>query len=63
MVKYEFVSLKLKNNPVKDALLQEHRQIIREYAEKGFIFSGFIPTKFGPSGKTVEMDLVFETEV
>lgn len=62
MKKYEYVNIKLKNNVVKDATSNEHRKIIDDYAEKGFSYAGFIPTRLGPSGKIVEMDLIFETE-
>lgn len=62
MKKYEYVNLKLKNNVVKDATSTEHRKIIDYYAEKGFVYVGYIPTRLGPSGKIVEMDLIFETE-
>lgn len=63
MKKYEYVTLKVKNNVVKDAVLLEHRQIIDEYAEKGFEYVGYLPTRLGPSGKVIELDLIFETEV
>lgn len=63
MKKYEYVTLKVKNNVVKDAVLLEHRQIINEYAEKGFKYVGYIPTRLGPSGKVIELDLIFEIEV
>lgn len=63
MKKYEYVTVKLKNNVVKDATLDEHRKVINEYAEKGFAYAGFVPTRLGPSGKMVEIDLIFETEV
>ena len=62
MKKYEYVTIKVKNNVVKDAVLSEHRQIINEYAEKGFKYAGYIPTRLGPSGKVIELDLIFETE-
>lgn len=63
MKKYEFVSVKLQNNYVANAVSEEHRKIISEYAEKGYKYAGYVPLKQGPSGKIVEMDLIFETEV
>ena len=63
MKKYEFVSVKAKNNVVKDAEFSGYKDIISEYAEKGYGYVGFIPSLIGPSGKIVIMDLVFETEV
>lgn len=62
MKKYEFVTVKLKNNPVANAVSDGHRKIISEYAEKGYGYAGFVPVKLGPSGKMVEIDLIFETE-
>ena len=63
MKNYEFVNIVLKNNPATNAFLAEHREIISEYAKKGYRYVGYIPTKQGASGKTVELDLIFETEV
>ena len=63
MKKYEFVTVKVKNNPVMNANLYEHRKVIEKYAAKGYAYKGYIPTVQGPSGKIVEMDLIFETEV
>lgn len=61
MKKYEFAQIKLKNNNVANAVMSEHRQIIEEWANKGYRYVGFIPTKQGPSGKIVEADLIFES--
>ncbi len=63
MKKYEYVNVKLKNNVVKDATLTEHRKIIDEYSAKGYSYVGYIPTRLGASGKIVEIDLIFESEV
>lgn len=63
MKKYEFVTVKLKNSPPGSAFLTEHREIIADYAQKGFEYKGFIPTQQGASGKTVEIDLIFETDM
>lgn len=52
----------MKNNPVMNANLYEHREVIEKYAAKGYAYKGYIPTVQGPSGKIVEMDLIFETE-
>ena len=60
---YEYVIVKLKNNVVKDAITIEHRNIINDFAAKGYSYVGFVPTRLGPSGKIVEMDLIFETEI
>ena len=62
MKKYEYVSIKLKNNVVKDATQILHRSIIDDYALRGFRYCGYVPTRLGQSGKVIEMDLIFETE-
>ena len=40
----------------------EHRDIIDEYAEKGYRYVGFIPTDMTDHGKIITMDLIFEIE-
>ena len=62
MKKYQFVNVVLKNNYVANATVTEHRQIIEEWAVKGYSYVGYVPTKQGPSGKIVEIDLIFERE-
>ncbi|MBR3138786.1 hypothetical protein IKG38_02140 [Candidatus Saccharibacteria bacterium] len=57
----EFVRVKYANNKLINAEIKEHREIIEEYTEKkGYKYVGFIPVIFGPSGKTLEADLLFE---
>lgn len=56
----EFVRLEYDNNKVKNAELNGHQELIREYTEKGYKYIGFIPVVFGPSGKTLAIDLIFE---
>lgn len=61
MKKYEYVSLhigKLFGSKSKD-----HKQIIDEYAKKGYRYVGYIPTKISDYGKIIDMDLVFEMDV
>ena len=56
----EFVRLKYANNKLINADIKEHRDVINEYVvKKGMEFVGFVPTLFGPSGKTLEIDLIF----
>ncbi len=62
MKKYDYVTIKVKNNPVMNASLPEYRKVINEYAAKGYSYKGYVPTVQGPSGKIIEMDLIFETE-
>ena len=57
----EFVRVKYANNKLINAEIKEHREIIEEYVEKkGYEYVGFIPVVFGPSGKMLEVDLVFK---
>lgn len=62
MKKYEFVTITVKNNPVYNAETTEHRTVIAEWAAKGYRFVGFVPVTQGPSGKMIDIDLVFEIE-
>lgn len=57
----EFVRLKYANNKLINSDIKEHQDVINEYVEKkGYEYVGFIPTLFGPSGKTLEIDLIFK---
>ena len=60
MKKYEYVSIYI--NRFVGAISEEHRQIIDEYAAKGYRYVGFIPTKLSDYGKIKEMDLIFEID-
>lgn len=59
-MKTEFVKVEFDNCKPANAVLSGHREIIKEYAEKDYSFSGYVPTKIGPSGKIIEIDLVFQ---
>ena len=57
----EFVRLKYANNKLINANLKEHREVLEEYINKrGMEYLGFVPVLFGPSGKTLEIDLIFK---
>ena len=56
----EFVKLEMKNNPATTAELTGYRDVICEYVEKGYSYAGFVPVKSGPSGKLLEIELVFQ---
>ena len=57
----EFVRLKYANNKLINSNIKEHREVIDEYVEKkGYEYVGFIPVVYGPSGKLLEVDLVFK---
>lgn len=56
----EFVKLEYNNNKLTNAELRGHQEIIKEYISKGYKYIGFIPVSFGPSGKTLAIELIFE---
>lgn len=56
----EYVRLNYENNKLTNAELKNHQEVINEYVEKGYKYVGFIPVNFGPSGKTLAIDLIFE---
>ena len=56
----EFVRLKYANNKLINANLKEHREIIEDcILKKKMEYLGFVPVLFGPSGKMLEIDLLF----
>ena len=59
--KYEYVSLHI--GKLSGAELSEHRQIIDEYASKGYSYIGYIPTNISDYGKLKDIDLIFEIDV
>lgn len=60
MKKYEYVNINI--DAIFGAGTTEHRQIIDEYAEKGYRYVGYIPTDITSHGKIMAMDLIFEIE-
>lgn len=58
----EFVRYEYDNKKTTTAELNGHQETIEEYAAKGCRYVGFIPVKFGPSGKTLAIDLIFENK-
>lgn len=60
MKKYEYVNINI--NGFLGSGSEEHRQIIDEYAAKGYKYAGFIPTAITPHGKIMGMDLIFELD-
>ncbi len=60
MKKYEYV--RIKGDKVLGCKFEEHREIIDEYARKGFSYVGFVPVNIAEYGKFKEIDLVFEIE-
>ncbi len=60
MKKYEYVNVKI--GKFVGAKSEEHREIIDEYAKKGYRYVGYIPTDINDYGKIKNMDLVFEID-
>ena len=42
------------------AKFKEHREIINQYADKGYRYVGYIPTEITGQGQIVKIDLIFE---
>ena len=62
-MKYEYTTVKLdKNNYALNADMESHREIINRKASEGARYVGWFPVKQGPSGKTIEFDLIFEVD-
>ena len=59
--RYEYVSLSYDGHFITGTMT-EHRQIIDEYAEKGYRYVGMIPTELTAHGYIRAIDLVFEME-
>lgn len=60
MKKYEYVSVYI--DKIIGAKSDKHREIIDEYAKKGYRYVGFIPVSMSNYGKIKRMDLVFEKD-
>ena len=61
MKKYEYVNVNVGGLFFSGSM--EHREIIDEYAAKGYRYVGYIPTDMNNNGKIYEMDLIFEIDV
>lgn len=61
MRRYEYVSINISHFLTNGGY--EHREIIDEYARKGYRYVGYIPTSIRGYGKLAEYDLVFEKDV
>ncbi|MCQ2749705.1 MAG: hypothetical protein MJ246_07115 [Clostridia bacterium] len=58
-VSYDFVDIQANNNPAKSANFNDYDEIILQYEYQGYDFCGFVPVRIGPSGKILEIELVF----
>lgn len=61
MKQYEYV--RLKGNRFIGANFEAHREVIDEYARKGFAYVGYVPVIVSDYGKFKAIDLVFEKDV
>lgn len=60
-MRYEYERVKLdKNNFTNKADMSRHREVIDRKAAEGARYVGWFPAVQGPSGKTLEFDLIFE---
>ncbi|MGI6109340.1 MAG: DUF4177 domain-containing protein [Eubacteriaceae bacterium] len=60
MKKYEYVTVKSKLT-LKSRVLTAHRDLIDEYAAKGYTYVGYIPTNFN-ANDVFAFDLIFEID-
>ena len=60
MKKYEYV--KVHFDGIFSAELEEHRNIIDQYAAKGYRYVGYIPVYIDMDGKMKDIDLIFEID-
>lgn len=60
MKKYEYVEVYI--DKIIGSRSDSHREIIDEYAKKGYKYVGFIPVSMSNYGKIRKMDLVFEKD-
>lgn len=61
MKKYLYVNISVNN--FFGAGTKEHREIIDEYASKGYRYVGYVPIDMSDHGKLREIDLIFEIDV
>lgn len=60
MKRYQFVSVHI--GKIVGARSEDHREIINEYAAKGYRYVGYIPTNISDYGKFKDIDLIFEID-
>ena len=60
MKAYEYVNIHI--GKLVGAGSEAHRDIIDEYAARGYRYVGYIPTNINNYGKITDLDLVFERD-
>ncbi len=63
MYEYKYVTLHTGGGFWIDNASCQHRDMIDEYAAKGWRYVGYIPTCFTGNGGAKEIDLIFERQV
>lgn len=60
MYEYEYVTLYVGGGFWLNNTSGEHREIIRQWAAKGWRYVGYVPLAFTSYGGSKEIDLIFE---
>ena len=63
MYRYEYVTYRTGGGFWMDNSACEHREIIDEYAAKGWRYVGYLPTMFSGEGGTKEVDITMTVSV
>lgn len=58
MYEYHYVALKVEGT--FNAYLEGHRSVIRDCAQEGWRYVGWVPTRTNAAGVVCELDLIFE---
>jgi hypothetical protein len=59
-MEYIFVDIECENRKATTSELKGHEDVINDHAKRGYKYAGYLPTKMGPSGKILSLQLVFE---
>ena len=59
VVEYAFEKVEAENNVLTNARFDGYKEIIDSYEDKDYDFCGIVPVRMGPSGKILEIELVF----
>lgn len=62
MKEYKYVQIEYKMKNVLFLSSDEPRDVIDQYAKKGYTYNGFIPVEMDAKGCLRKIDLVFEKE-
>lgn len=62
MKEYQYVPLAVGGGFFIDNSDYQHRTIINDYAQQGWRYVGFVPSRFTGNGSIKEIDLIFEKD-